>query len=267
MLSLENTEVENPYFWAGNLPELDKWYLLVGYVHGSSDPSTNNYGRMYDGETGEAVAEFTDYKFQITSTKAGHRVFLYGDANTSSRQYFYGPRVDVVNGREPSIANLLRKYDSTIIDTVTANTISAKEIRVSESAVFEKSILLGTSDPIALNQDTTIVAGSYLGSVNPWTKLYLQNPIVNNYLASADKKFFVEFTGNLGKADSNFQRIILVQFKNHQAASLISSSEGDLMSRIFRGRRLISSSISLMRSAVRSVNEVPFGRYCRTKPL
>ena len=29
----------NPYFWAGDLPELDKWYLVVGYIHGSNDPS------------------------------------------------------------------------------------------------------------------------------------------------------------------------------------------------------------------------------------
>ena len=201
VLSLEDTVVENPYFWAGNLPVLDKWYLLVGYVHGSNDPSTVNYGKMYDGETGETIAEFTDFKFQATNTKAGHRVFLYGDSNTSNRQYFYDPRVDIVNGREPSIAALLRKYDSIIINAVTADTISANEIQVSKNAVFEKSILLGTNDAVALNEDTAIVTGSYLGSVNPWGKLYLQNPIVNNYLASADKKFFVEFTGNLGNPD------------------------------------------------------------------
>ena len=48
-------------------------------------------------------------------------------------------------------------------------------------------------------EDTGIVAGSYLGSISPWTKLYLNNPIVNNYLASADKKFSVEFSGDLAK--------------------------------------------------------------------
>jgi hypothetical protein len=44
-----NTVNSNPYFWYGSLPQLNKWYLLVGYVHGSNDPSTSNYGAIYDG--------------------------------------------------------------------------------------------------------------------------------------------------------------------------------------------------------------------------
>ena len=47
------------------------------------------------------------FKFQTTATQLRHRSYLYYDTNTSDRQYFYAPRMEVVNGNEPSIAELL----------------------------------------------------------------------------------------------------------------------------------------------------------------
>ncbi|HTG55271.1 MAG TPA: hypothetical protein VL943_03300 [Niabella sp.] len=34
---LDGTYQDNPYFWWGDLPQLDKWYLLVAYIHGNGD--------------------------------------------------------------------------------------------------------------------------------------------------------------------------------------------------------------------------------------
>lgn len=97
----------NPYFWSGKLPELNKWYLLVGYVHGSNDPSTVSYGGIYDGVTGAKVLNAVDYKFVAGVTTAAHRAYLFYDITLADRQYFYAPRVDLVNGNEPTIASLL----------------------------------------------------------------------------------------------------------------------------------------------------------------
>lgn len=105
--NLNGTSNDNPYFWSGKLPELNKWYLLVGYIHGSGDPSTVSYGGVYDGVTGAKVASTVDYKFPVIATSAAHRSYLYYDKTTADRQYFYAPRVDVVNGNEPTIASLL----------------------------------------------------------------------------------------------------------------------------------------------------------------
>ncbi|MCT4602043.1 MAG: hypothetical protein N4A59_03930 [Marinifilum sp.] len=113
VLRLNGTSTNNPYFWHGDPPVLGKWYLLVGYIHASNDPSTSNYGGLYDGETGEKVIDFTDFKFPPTATSARHRPYLYYDTNTNDRQYFYAPRVDEVNGNEPSIAALLGIYNET----------------------------------------------------------------------------------------------------------------------------------------------------------
>jgi hypothetical protein len=99
----------NPYFWSGDLPELNKWYLLVAYVHGSGDASTTHYGGIYDGVTGIKVTGtgIGDFKFATNTTHSIIRSYLYYDANVNDKQFFYAPRVDVVNGSEPSIESLL----------------------------------------------------------------------------------------------------------------------------------------------------------------
>jgi len=107
VLNLNGTSNDNPYFWYGNLPELNKWYLLIGYVHGSGDASTINYGGIYDGISGAKVVDMTDFKFAITANSTHHRSYLYYDPNVNDEQFFYAPRVEVVNGNEPTIAALL----------------------------------------------------------------------------------------------------------------------------------------------------------------
>jgi hypothetical protein len=96
-----NTVNSNPYFWYGSLPQLNKWYLLVGYIHGSNDPSTSNYGAIYDGASGAKVLAMTDFKFSSTATTAAHRAYLYYDTNTSDRQYFYDPQVYQIASSQP----------------------------------------------------------------------------------------------------------------------------------------------------------------------
>ena len=130
----------NPYFFSSDLPSLNKWYLLVSYVHGSGDNSTVELGRIYDGETGEAVLNIRDYKFQTSTLRLRHRAYLYYDTNTSDRQYFYAPRIDEVNGNEPTIKELLGlnsiahvtqgNIKSTVIKNLTADGTQAKRYQV-----------------------------------------------------------------------------------------------------------------------------------------
>lgn len=111
--SLAGVVNSNPYFVYGQLPKIDRWYLLVGYIHGSSDPSTMSYGGIYDGVTGQKVISLVDFKFIAGTPTTNHRAFLFYDRNVEDRQYFYAPRLDVVNGNEPSIADLLETQDNT----------------------------------------------------------------------------------------------------------------------------------------------------------
>ena len=119
----------NPYFWYGDLPALNKWFLLVGYIHAASDPSTTNYGGIYDGETGAKVSTITDFKFSLTATAANHRTYLYYDPNTSDRQYFFGPQAYQVESNQP-------------VNDITAPTA------FNGNVFFEKKVGIGVLSPL-----------------------------------------------------------------------------------------------------------------------
>ncbi len=107
-LTLDGKVNNNPYFWYGDLPKLNHWYLLIGYVHGSKYTKTIHQGGIYDGVTGKKVKNITDFKFKNTATVLRNRAYLYYDTNTLDTQYFYAPRIDLISGKEPSILNLLK---------------------------------------------------------------------------------------------------------------------------------------------------------------
>ncbi|WP_425237724.1 hypothetical protein [Ulvibacterium sp.] len=103
---LDGTVNGNVYFFAGDLPQLDTWYLLVGFLHESGYSSMLSEGGIYD-LNGVKVQNLTDYKFSSTSTQMRHRAYLYIDTNTSDRQFFWEPTLYEVNGQEPTIAELI----------------------------------------------------------------------------------------------------------------------------------------------------------------
>lgn len=105
--NLDGSLNSNPYFWYGEIPELDRWYLLVGYVHGSNDNSVQNFGGVFDGVSGKKVFSATDFKFVSGVNHTKIRSFLFYDSNVNNIQYFYGPRIEEVNGNEPTIASLI----------------------------------------------------------------------------------------------------------------------------------------------------------------
>ena len=112
ILNLSGSININPYFWVGDLPQLDRWYLLVGFVHNKNYSPSGSYGvtgAIYDGVTGLQVQGVTvkDFKFSSTATIVRHRTFLYYDTNINDRQYFMKPRLEEINGQEPSILELL----------------------------------------------------------------------------------------------------------------------------------------------------------------
>ncbi len=86
---------------------LNRWYLLVGYIHESTYISTIDLGKIYDGVTGEAVVSMRDHKFKASATQLQHRTIIYGSSDTSDRQYMYAPRMELVDGTEWTLNQLL----------------------------------------------------------------------------------------------------------------------------------------------------------------
>ncbi|WP_350291581.1 hypothetical protein [uncultured Croceitalea sp.] len=107
-LKLDGTAKSNAYFWSGDLPQLDKWYLLVGFVHGSSYMGTSTTGGIYDGDTGVKVLNANlDFKFSTAAARLLHRTYLFYNTNTDNRQFFWGPTIYEVNNLEPTIQELI----------------------------------------------------------------------------------------------------------------------------------------------------------------
>ena len=98
---------QNAYFGSGDLPAVDKWYLLVGYIRGKGD--TGDYtdrGAIYDGETGMKTADLGDYMWMPTNTHGKFRVYLYYSDNSPEQiQHAFDPRFE-----ELSTAQSLTDY-------------------------------------------------------------------------------------------------------------------------------------------------------------
>jgi len=115
-LRLNNSLINSPYFFTGDLPELNKWYLLVGYVHNSSYSSNVSLGKIYDGETGEEVLSLTDFKFTTSAINVRSRSFLVHGSNPVDKQLLYKPTLEKLTSSSPSINQLLSiNEESTLI--------------------------------------------------------------------------------------------------------------------------------------------------------
>lgn len=93
----------NPYFWSGDLPQLDQWYLLVGIVHphthGSMDTGISG---VYDLQ-GNKVLDGREFKWRLDTTTSYFRSYLYYCTDVNVRQYFHAPVLEIVDGNELSL--------------------------------------------------------------------------------------------------------------------------------------------------------------------
>ena len=97
----------NPYFWSGDLPQIDTWYLLVGYIHPSGYTGSDiGISGVYDIH-GNKVIDGTEFKWNANYTNSRFRSYLYYATDTNTRQYFWSPLVQKMDGTEESISDLL----------------------------------------------------------------------------------------------------------------------------------------------------------------
>jgi hypothetical protein len=120
---LNNNVQDNTYFFVSEnpsgtnaMPFTDRWYLMVGYVHGKLYEGTTNMGGVYDVESGRKVFECYDFKWKTDGiypiTKALHRCYHFYNTTgngTTLYQQMFGPAVYEVDGSEPDLNKLLDK--------------------------------------------------------------------------------------------------------------------------------------------------------------
>ena len=132
-LNLAGTENTNPYFWNGDLPTLNEWYLLVGYVH-SNDYTGSSIGGIYNMK-GEKVVSITDYKMKAGATTQKARHYLYYVTAGAPELFIYAPCIELVDGTELS----LDKYFPNII--AIANSAQATADQAQASATTANNLL------------------------------------------------------------------------------------------------------------------------------
>ena len=106
---LDGTYNTSPYFFQDYLPEIDKWYLLVGYVHSKNHTGTAKLGGVYDAASGDEVMEIPkEYRFRSTADVLSLRSYLQGDYVAQNAQFFWNPAIyDINDGAMPTVLELL----------------------------------------------------------------------------------------------------------------------------------------------------------------
>ena len=102
----------NPYFFAADLPSSDEWYMLVGYLKpfGSVDYTVSDSG-IYRVSDGVKVGSTNNFIFNnADDTTLKIRCYQYYNTEYAGDVVdFWGPRIDVMDDRAPTITDLLRK--------------------------------------------------------------------------------------------------------------------------------------------------------------
>ncbi len=100
----------NPYFFAQGRSSLigGEWYLLAGYVLPSGySGGQQNISGLYRATTGQRVSAGTDFRWISGQTTSAHRTYQFYTNQANNYQDFFDPRVELCDGTEPSLGELL----------------------------------------------------------------------------------------------------------------------------------------------------------------
>jgi hypothetical protein len=130
----------NPYFTLSSVgnPQIPtsrvgQWLLMVGHIHpeGTASGANSNhpnsgwyalggggltYAPLVENSLSGSGSNFSDYIWRSDATSAALRIGLYGSNVPETEARFMLPRIDLVDGTEPTIAELLANTPNTIYD-------------------------------------------------------------------------------------------------------------------------------------------------------
>jgi hypothetical protein len=118
---MDNSAAEGNAYWhcsgTGSLTQ-NVWYLFVGHVYPwetnytGKHPNTGYYlinNPVKQGEIDGCNIGTGDLKWSSNSTTGVHRTYHYYCADNTTRLQFYDPRVDLIDGTEPTIYELVTR--------------------------------------------------------------------------------------------------------------------------------------------------------------
>ncbi len=117
----DGTEAGNPYWDCASTGALgqNEWYLVVGHVFsntyaGATSHAESGYYTVSSGKVHEnnGCNVGPDVKFAATTTQLRQRAYHFYCSDATTRLQFAYPRIDMCDGTEPTIAQLLKGFDS-----------------------------------------------------------------------------------------------------------------------------------------------------------
>jgi len=112
LIRIENGASDtNAYFYSGTGFVTGEWFLVVGHIYPYDYSGTTMHadaGRWRYSTRTKYGTITREFKWRDTSVRTIHRSFLYGSTNPDTRQLHFYPRVELCDGTEPTIQQLLR---------------------------------------------------------------------------------------------------------------------------------------------------------------
>ena len=153
-----STRLTNPYFASSDdAPIADKWYLVVGYVVASDDTGTVVKGGWYDPVTGKKTKNIdTNFRWASDNTHCVHRTyaFYYDTIDTNPDMFFYKPRVEIIDGTQPSIPELLGNKVSYSTEAETVMEIINDSATANANATLRLSSWHGSDTWVDMTENT-----------------------------------------------------------------------------------------------------------------
>ncbi|WP_241507217.1 DUF6443 domain-containing protein, partial [Aquimarina sediminis] len=163
---------DNPYFWYGDLPQLNTWYLIVGVIHPHNyTGGDQGISGVYD-TNGNRVLDGREFKWNSTKTNSRFRSYLYYSTNTSVRQYFWNPMVQKLDGSQSKIADLNQQETPRHGDIIAHTEYDGLGRQSKQYLPFTKNGELGSYRKVDTNKDIntyylTAYADDFAGITNP----------------------------------------------------------------------------------------------------
>lgn len=95
---------------------VNRWYLFVGVVHGSSYAGGySGQAGIYDKETGERILDLPEFKHRPLASPQLEDFFFakFGETSPLGRMWLTDPRLEELDGSEPSILSILSANSQT----------------------------------------------------------------------------------------------------------------------------------------------------------
>ena len=189
----DGTEQSNPYWSYDDIDTLtlNTWYLFVGHCF-PSDYKTGDYAIVRHPDTGYYTRAGRklgsqlgnnnmggDCKFADTTTSIRHRTYHFYSTTTSAHLQFFDPRIEVCDGSEPTINDLLDGVVST-----------GGEVKLSSESITREGVSFKTQGVNATGGDWIEEFGNwrahvFTGSGTFELESYVGSAIKTDYLIVA----------------------------------------------------------------------------------